>query len=66
MNESIRSEFLDYAELEKDEMKAVLNQTLFLPPKSKSKLISSVTNIDIEWASESLSWLHLQFLLRIA
>ncbi len=47
-------------------MKAVLNQTLFLPPKTKCKVISSATTIDIEWANQSLNWHHLQFLLRIA
>lgn len=29
-------------------------------------MISSTSTIDIEWANESLNWLHLQFLLRIA
>jgi hypothetical protein len=39
------------AYLEKDETKAVINQTLFAPPKVKSKVISSTSTIDIEWAN---------------
>lgn len=66
MNVAIESEFLNYTELEKDEIAGVISQKLFVPPKVKSHVVNSSTSVDIEWSKESLNLTHLRLLLKIA
>lgn len=47
MNEAIKSDFINYTKLEKNELKSVLAQELFAVNKIKDKVIPSTSSIDI-------------------
>jgi hypothetical protein len=64
--EVVESEVINYAQLEKNEVKAVLGQKVVAVEKAKSKFVEGSCSVDVEWAQESLNLTHLQLILRLA
>ena len=62
----MKSDTINYKEIEKNELAAVLQQKITAGEKVKSKVVEETASIDIEWANESLNISHLDLVLRIS